>query len=860
MDTQSQALWAPSPWFLTSPPQSPRGTIPRERLLTRLDASTSDHAVTLIAAPSGYGKTVLLAEWARRREATTAWLTLTRHDHGDEALVLAGILSALRRFTELPSETAVRVALTPDADARALIGRIAEITGSLDEIVVIVIDDAHHAGPSLASGVIDVLTALTAGRLRFALAGTPELTSWFSRVIAGEHTAVLTAADLALTAEEIMTDGVSTPTADDRASAAALREATDGWPIAVHLHRLAGGNEPSLTGAEGLLTDYIAGNVLPRLSPGLADFVLATSVCSRLTPALAGALSGADNAESLLEDCVSQGLFLYRHVDENGSRIYRWHDEFAARCRDILGRADSSRRRALDVTAARWLTPHFPAEAVMHAMRADDAALAIGIIRSSWMRVIIEAGAKSLNVQCLALPATLAAHPEILLIRACCLNLMGDRTGADLLSSQAHAAASTDADSQITHAFASLFLADAHSELASAVDRAKTMLELGGTASGMHAHCLFLLGWSELRLRRDPQSAVRLLESALHEADAARLVVLARRASNNLLFALGYAGNLTRARTRIDSGLAQSEAVEDWQHYDGGIELFARGFTDYWQNRIPEAEQVFLALVAAGGHDASYTALARVYVALCAAIDGRPMALRTARATIAGVSRQEVHGLPWHTYQAFASAELFAAAGDFDKAIAAIEPIRAQSNVPVVRVGAAELMRRAGRLGEAGHLLSALSRAELSISYVAASAHVTAALISHERGDDPRAHRILERALDVAVPEGVIRPFAIADEGLRTLLAVHAGSGTAHEEFIASRLASHGSSGMSDLDHGVVLSAREREIYGFLHTSMTATEIGEALFVSVNTIRTHQRAIYRKLGVSNRRDAIRLRL
>lgn len=860
MSTQPATLWAPTPWFLTSPPHTPQGTIPRDRLIRHLDKAILDHAVVLVAAPSGYGKTVLLAEWVRRHSRSTAWLTLTRHDRGDETLVLAGILSSIRRFTDQMPETQLSTTQVPDANARTLIGQINEIIAGLGKTINIVIDDAHYAGNTIASGVVDVLTALTEGRLRFVLGGTQELTSGFSRTIAAQNAAMITAADLALTADEILLDSIGTSDAAGKAAAEELWEATGGWPIAVNLRRLAGDLDTPGTSPNALLTDYIAGNVLPRLDAGLTDFILATSVCTRLTPGLAQALSGVDDAESLLEECVAQGLFIHRYVDRDGSRIYRWHDEFAARCSDILTHADAARRRDLDITAAHWLAPHFPAEAVKHAMKADEPELAIEIIRSSWIRTIVEDGARALNVQCLALPAELAAHPEILLIRSCCLNQLDDRVGAGLLTSQGIAADTGEPSFQVTRVFAMLFLADAQPELVSAVEDARRLLEAGDAPATLHAYCLFLLGWSELRLRRDPQLAIRLLESALREAETAYRTVLARRASSNLLFALSYAGNLARALTLINEDSHQLRTAEDWHHYDGGIELFAIGFTYYWLNRIEEAERAFRALIEDGGHDASYTALARVYLAFCGAIDGRPSAIRTAREAITDISKLEQHGVPWPIYRAIASAALFCAAGEADRAIADIEPIRAHTNVPVVRVVAAEIMRRSGRLSDAGQLLSALTGTELSISYVAATAYVTVALIAHERGDVARAHRLLERALDAAAPEHVTQPFSAKDPRLRALLAQHAGTGTAHEGFLAARLAEHDSPKTLSDELGSVLSAREREIYGYLCTTMTATEIGAALFVSVNTIRTHQRAIYRKLGVTNRREAIRLRL
>ena len=102
------------------------------------------------------------------------------------------------------------------------------------------------------------------------------------------------------------------------------------------------------------------------------------------------------------------------------------------------------------------------------------------------------------------------------------------------------------------------------------------------------------------------------------------------------------------------------------------------------------------------------------------------------------------------------------------------------------------------------------------------------------------------------------RPARPARPGLlprrRRRLREHGAWGTRHEEFIARRLGE-----VEDAPTGVTLSQREHEILGYLRTTMTSAEIAEALFVSVNTVKTHQRAIYRKLGVANRREAVRVR-
>ncbi len=860
MDNQAQQpLGEPAPWFLISPPQAAKGTIQRERLFNLVDAAAEHERFTIVAAPSGYGKTVLLAEWARRHSASTAWLTLTHHDQGNERLVLAGVLSALHRRTTLVESDPGQLSIAPDSSARSLIGRIAELVETSGASLSIVIDDAHFAGATLVEN-ITVLSSLTDGKLRFVLCGKPELASWFSGPIAAQATHVLSAGDLAFTVDEALS-GLSgdEPTSANETVADLIR-ATGGWPIAVHLHRLTHSIPPAPGESDRLLADYIARTVLSRLNPQLADFILATSVCNRLTPVLARALSGNDDAESQLEECVAQGLFLTCFIDVDGAKIYRWHDEFAARCRDILARTAGARYRSLDATAARCLAPFFPAEAVLHAMRADMPDLAYEIIRSSWIRVLIDSRAKELNAQCLALPQRLAAHPEILLIRACCLNQLGDTMGAQQLVHQADLAGPHSPEFVVTRAFASLFWEDDPNALAAAVDTARASLEDRSLPQVTHAHGLFLVGWTELRLRRAPQEAVQLLEAALREANDAHQTILARRASSNLLLALSYSGNFAGARALIADERSRSDGREEWHYYDGGIELFAEGFADYWQNRIEDAEASFLALAATGGHDSSYAALARVYLAFCAAITGSPARLRRAHADTSAISGEQTHGVPWPSYQAIARAELFAAAGDFDRALATIEPIRGQQNIPIVRAMTADLMRRAGRLGDAAQTLAALPNAELAPSYLTAATHVTAALIAHERGDTTRAHRLFERALDAAAAESVIRPFVSNDERLQTLLVQHAAVGTAHEDFVASRIASQRSVPGQGHALGSLLSAREREIYGYLCTTMTAIEIGEKLFVSVNTIRTHQRAIYRKLGVTNRRDAIRLGL
>lgn len=844
----------------------------RPRILALLDATVASSRITLLAAPSGFDKSLLLSAWLHDRAPLTAWLTLTRHERGDEDLMLAGILSALSRMGHAQTVSrADRVRIAAVTTARATIGQVIDAVAALGEDVVIVIDDAHHGGAELANGVVDVLVALAGGRLRFVLAGAPVLLTWFAGALASAQAAAITRAELALTIDEVLAEYAFWNVPLASTDAASLVASTSGWPIAVRMNRLGDAEVPTLAlgGAtrlggedhDSILTDFIAENLLAHLRPPLAAFVLATTTCTYLTTALARELSGEDESIMLLEECVNEGLFLDRYRDMQGNVVYRWNDNFAARCREILLRFSSARSRALNLIAARWLAPHFPSEAIMHAIRAENPETAVDIIRTHWIRVIVESGAKQLNAQCLSLPPEFAGRPEILAIRAACLNLLGDIAGSRMLQMQAIATGGSDTDFVAALAFASLFFADDPVALAAAADEARDVMERGTTDPTLNAYRLFLLGWVELRLRRNPPAAVRLLESAVHEAEASNRQVLAHRATENLVFALSVGGSFARAHALMAAATGIDEQKgEDWQHYDGGIVLFARGFIDFWQGRPQQAKDSLLALAEAGGHEASYAALARVFLAFCAADDGAPDAVRTARIHLDGISTQEMHGVPWPAYRAIADAALLAASGAYDEAAAVIRAVPDLGDVPVVRATAAEILRRGGRLLEASQILDGIEPGAMKMPYVAAPANLTAALIAHEHDDRTLSRTLFERALNAMKLESVLQPFANRDERYRALLTEHAAAGTAHSDFVASRITAFDAYRVAHAVLGVPLSVREKEIFGYLCTTMTAEEIADALFVSVNTIRTHQRAIYRKLGVASRREAVRFRL
>ena len=166
------------------------------------------------------------------------------------------------------------------------------------------------------------------------------------------------------------------------------------------------------------------------------------------------------------------------------------------------------------------------------------------------------------------------------------------------------------------------------------------------------------------------------------------------------------------------------------------------------------------------------------------------------------------------------------------------------------------LFRSCGRVDSA-RLQAAQLTGELP-GYFAISGLVVRALCARHDEESTKAHELLEEALAVGARQGLLRPFSHQDAALADLLAEHADLGTRHEHFLAEALARQRA--VAGRTTGTLLSARESEVLARLATRMSASEIAADLFISPNTLKSHVRSIYRKLGVETRRDAVRVAL
>jgi LuxR family maltose regulon positive regulatory protein len=151
---------------------------------------------------------------------------------------------------------------------------------------------------------------------------------------------------------------------------------------------------------------------------------------------------------------------------------------------------------------------------------------------------------------------------------------------------------------------------------------------------------------------------------------------------------------------------------------------------------------------------------------------------------------------------------------------------------------------------------------------------LTQALLHQARGNQPHALAALERALTLAEPEGYLRIFVDEGEAMRMLIldfrigieesarnGIHPLFGYVEKLLAAypQSTATAPKPKIENLKTEIVepLSEREMEVLGLLRSELSGPEIAQRLIVSLNTLRTHTKNIFNKLGVNNRRAAVR---
>jgi LuxR family transcriptional regulator, maltose regulon positive regulatory protein len=408
-------------------PRPRPGFVPRRRLVDALGDGLARGRV-LVCAPAGFGKTALLADWARGAGRAVAWLGLDGGD-SDPARFWRYVVAALDRARPGLGER-VRPLLGPPAPrsfeglVTALINELATDPGP-DE-VLLVLDDYHlvDSGP-VHESVAFLLENLPPG-LRVVMAGRADPPLPLARLRARGQLAELREAGLRFTLEEAAaflgeTAGPGLPAV----AAEALVARTEGWAAGLQLAGLSLRGHPdpaafaaAFSGSHRSVLDYLADEVLDGQTQQVRAFLLETSVLERLSGDLCDAVTGQTGSQEMLQDIERAGLFLMPLDQVRG--WWRYHHLFGDLLRARLQAEQPGRVQALHRAAAAWSEEHDLADdAVRHALAAGDFGWAARLVEQHVQELLGRSEGATMRRWLSALPAeSVRDRPRLCLAQA----------------------------------------------------------------------------------------------------------------------------------------------------------------------------------------------------------------------------------------------------------------------------------------------------------------------------------------------------------------------------------------------------------------------------------------------------------
>jgi LuxR family maltose regulon positive regulatory protein len=361
-------------------PDLPADVVSRPALLRALDAGT-DRALTLVCAPPGFGKTVLLSEWVRGSDVPCAWVALEEEDDAPQRL-WAAVLAALVACPAVPPTSRLRGLVVPRTSPGVnFLTDLVEALGDVPTPIRIVLDDAHHLASRETLHGLQLLLREQPSNVRLVLASRFDPALPVARLRLEERLCELRTEQLGFSPEETATLAERCGLRLTEAQVAALQARTDGWVAGVRLAMLPlrGHREPDrfladFSGDERPVADYLAGEVVANIPDETADVLRRTSISDPVPTALAVELSGRADAGALLSALErSTGLVLASGAHRTEFRIHELLRSYlsAALHRHGPELAGQLHRRA----AVWWAAQGRPVEALAHAARSGDGSL-----------------------------------------------------------------------------------------------------------------------------------------------------------------------------------------------------------------------------------------------------------------------------------------------------------------------------------------------------------------------------------------------------------------------------------------------------------------------------------------------------
>lgn len=846
-------------------------TIRRPRLLDALDSA--DDTVTLLTAPAGSGKTMLLVDWIFSRPldaGPVAWLTVDDVDN-DLARLRACVVSTFARAGSPELAAAVESIPGPeDPEYANFSALLVDALESIDESITLVLDDSHLLHDHDVLAVLGDFLHWPPRNVRTILAGRFEPPLALQKLRLDGRVHDISASGIAFTSDEAAEMLARSGTELTQVDLAKLMHRTEGWAAGLRLASmtLAGSTRPSalidaFTGTQHTVADYLVGEVLSHLPSNVRTFLIETSVPDWFTTDLAERLTGERHVQDIIDTLLAQNFFVDRIPGPEPT--YRYHPLMRGYLRAEIGRLGAEQIRNLERVASSWFNDYRqPLQALQHSVHADDVRSILDILGESGLGMVLRGDGPQV-LAAIERSATEVRRSVISRLISAAALLADGKTApaASLLSTLRRSATEpvtdrtprADLDAEVLRRALEVHAAIHTGHVGPALARAK-QLDIGQSGSPeLDSYTLMVTGLAELHVGK-VGDALRHLADATANARAGNLhptALSCMSTTAGTYFLAGQFDDTLRVTREALDYAAQHELTTSPLHSVAlSLELLVATLR-VAPTSVPVPENVWTHISSSAD-----PALADY---------GR----RASWALAAHTDRHGHDDRDWLDFDRPAMPGFeallapmiqrrYLATGEIHRATELVDvTARRLGRVGEVALLAAEVHRVHGRLDAADDELATIvdGTAQCIGPVNVVRALLAAAGVAASRKHPTRAFDMVIRALAAAEPESILLPFVEAGPGVRDILTHNHGRFGLLESFAyRARAVVPQETRALDRPSTGALTRRELELLRELPSWRTAEQIAADHFVSVNTVKTHLRGIYRKLEVRSRRDAI----
>ena len=886
-------------------PPVPRDHVHRARLLERLEQRRY-RPLTLVSAPAGYGKSTLVSCWLDRCDGPFAWLSLDEHDNDLRSFLTYFVTAVQTMFPDGVGKTMTLVNAPNLPPQMTLAASLANELDSLEQDFILVLDDIHLIQDKSVHDLLNILLRHSPRPMHLVLIGRRDPPLRISELRGRDRVTEIRTQDLSFTAVETAEFlKVAVEEQIDESTAAELAGRAEGWVtglrlavLAVRGHQDAVSNLLELKGTTAYVMDYLITEVLDAQSPVIRRYLLNTSILDRFCAPLCDVLCGPDaesnegeiDGDAFIATLRQDNLFAIALDTEN--RWFRYHHLFQDLLQDHLKRRYSSEEIAtLHSRANEWFESQgLITESIEHALAAGNMVRAAEIIER-YRNDEFTADRWHVVERWLAMLPVDIRHerPKLLLTEAWIANLQHQLARVPMLLDKAEsllrsqtAEPTLSAEIAFFRGYFAYFEGQAEGSLQNLEEAVSQFASMNSPFLG---EAELMLGLTRCMVgQKDPE--VRALEARIAEVDSSEHYLLSRLIAS-LAFIYLVCGDLHPARVEAQrlqevSKKHNMALAEAWSYYMLACTYLYTGELEAASLHFAQAVEMRYVLEPRAAVDAL------AGLALTQHLMQEPDDAEETAGRLQEFAR-ELHERSYLSVAQSCQARLSVLRGDLNSAVEWGQSVD-ESPVPselfmwleAPSITQARVLIAEGTndsLGKATELLATIRQLSEACRFTCQIIEVAVlqSTALEKLGRSNEAHKALEEALSLAGTGGWVRPFIEAGPPMADLLKELQKQNVA-ADYIDKILAAFRD------DEQVLLQAaagqpiasphqpvrpsassqsledpltnRELRVLELLAQRLQNKEIAEELFISPATVKSHLKNIYRKLQVSNRREAV----